>query len=108
MSVDAPKNASRKPVTGAARLILEITSMVRGKPVTVGYVCRFLESHPSIGKPAFQLTKMKDGSIYNVILTKHGAECDCPDFIWRRNNKDPKGCRHICGLRAVGLLRRTP
>jgi predicted nucleic acid-binding Zn finger protein len=48
------------------------------------------------------------GEFYEVILRDHGAECSCPDFIFARENRDRKGCKHIAGLRAVGLLRREP
>ena len=36
--------------------------------------------------------------------TVQGAVCDCPDFVFRRDGLDPKGCLHIRAMRAVGLL----
>jgi hypothetical protein len=27
--------------------------------------------------------------------------CDCPDFVYRRANSDPEGCKHVKDLRAA-------
>ena len=51
---------------------------------------------------AFRLTRKED--IYDVAQTVHGAVCDCPDFIFRRDGRDPEGCLHIRAMRAVGIL----
>jgi hypothetical protein len=47
-------------------------------------------------------------AFYDVLLLPCGAECDCPDFHYCRDHHDPKGCKHIAGLRAVGLLKGYP
>ena len=51
---------------------------------------------------AFRLTRK--GDIYDVAQTVHGPVCDCPDFIFRRDGLDPRGCLHIRAMRAVGIL----
>ncbi len=51
---------------------------------------------------AFRLSRKLD--VYDVAQTIHGPTCDCPDFIFRRDGLDPRGCLHIRAMRAVGLL----
>jgi hypothetical protein len=70
------------------------------------YSVRPLRSDPFLAQRAFQLTK-PDGSIYDVAQTHHGATCDCPDFIYRRDGLDPAGCKHVRALVACGLIDRT-
>jgi len=53
---------------------------------------------------AFRLKKA-DGTIYDVAQTHFGPECDCPDFIFRRDGLDPAGCKHVRALIAQGLIR---
>jgi hypothetical protein len=91
-----------KPVTGKARLALWINDQEYG--VTI------LDPHPTLGRMAVRLTKRggtpSEPPFYDVLLSPvHGPLCDCPDFNWRRDGRDPKGCKHICALRAVGLLK---
>ena len=58
---------------------------------------------------AFRLRRkpFRSGIIFDVAETVHGATCDCPDFVFRRDGLDPKGCLHIRAMRAVGLLDQT-
>ena len=86
---------TRSPVTGKARLFVSING--------THYVLRWLDPHPDVAAAAWRLTK-PDGSSYDVALTPAGATCTCPDFVWCREHKDERGCKHCCGLRAVGLL----
>ena len=51
---------------------------------------------------AFRLSRKSD--VYDVAQTVHGPTCDCPDFIFRRDGRDPRGCLHIRAMLAVGLL----
>ena len=67
------------------------------------YGLRHTASDRSIGDRAFRLAK-RDGTTYDVIRTRYGPECDCPDFLYRRDGLDPLGCKHIRALRACGLL----
>lgn len=104
---------TRDPVHGKARItqdrsILTITvELASGKDKVTEYAVEFLESHPDCGAPAWRLSKLAGGEIvekYDVILTEHGAECDCPDFTFCRQYQE-KGCKHVAACRAVGLLR---
>jgi hypothetical protein len=51
---------------------------------------------------AFRLSRKDD--LYDVAQTVHGPICDCPDFIFRREGLDVRGCLHIRAMRAVGML----
>lgn len=85
----------RKPVAGITRLTLTINGTdYHPIPVT---------PHPMVAKRAWRLKK-DDETIYDVHIDEFGAHCTCPDFIFARDNKDPKGCKHIAALRAAGLL----
>jgi len=55
---------------------------------------------------AFRLRRLplSSGIVFDVAETVHGAVCDCPDFVFRRDGLDPRGCLHIRAMRAVGLL----
>ena len=53
------------------------------------------------GKPS------RSGVIFDVAETVHGAVCDCPDLVFRRDGLDPRGCLHIRAMRAVGLLNKA-
>ena len=101
----------RKPVTGTASLLLRIQTVnSKGKEVRTEYLCRRLDPEPSIGYPAWRLTKMKDGcpseDVYDVILTPHGYSCSCPDFIFAREHQDSGGCKHIKSVRGTRLFER--
>ena len=66
------------------------------------YVVRPIASEMDDVSRAFRLTH--DGGTYDVAQTIHGPTCDCPDFIFRREWLDPRGCLHIRAMRAVGIL----
>jgi hypothetical protein len=57
-------------------------------------------------KRAFRLRRIpfRSAVIFDVAETVQGATCDCPDFVFRRDGLDPRGCLHIRAMRAVGLL----
>jgi hypothetical protein len=67
------------------------------------YSVRPVLADSSIALKAFRLRK-EDGTIYDVALTAHGLECDCPNFLFRRDGLDPSGCKHVKALVACGLL----
>jgi hypothetical protein len=53
---------------------------------------------------AFRLAKRAgDGAVDDVCasLGDH-AECDCPDFTFHRDGRDPAGCKHVRAARACG------
>lgn len=87
-----------------AKLTLWIEVERGSGPHWQDYDVRKLDPHPSVGCPAFSLIK-PDGEVYDVIIRgRLGGECDCPDFVRCRQHKDFAGCKHLVGLRAVGLL----
>jgi hypothetical protein len=45
-----------------------------------------------------------DGTAYHASQHPWGAECDCPDFVFHRDGRDPAGCKHLKALAACGLL----
>jgi hypothetical protein len=53
---------------------------------------------------AWSLRKLGTDERHHVVETMHGAECDCPDFVFRRDGLDPAGCKHVRALRATGLI----
>ena len=60
---------------------------------------------PEAATKVFRLRKA-DRTAYHVAATLHGLICDCPDFTFHRDGRDPAGCKHIKALVAVGLLAR--
>jgi hypothetical protein len=66
------------------------------------YVVRPVVSQDDAASRAFRLSR--NGEIFDAARTIHGLVCDCPDFVFRRNGRDPRGCLHIRAMLAVGLL----
>jgi hypothetical protein len=56
-----------------------------------------------LASKAFRLRKA-DGTIYDVAATAHGVTCDCPDYLFNRQDKDVNGCKHVKAMKACGLL----
>ena len=67
------------------------------------YGVRPIRCAPADAVRAFRLNK-PDGTLYDVAQTRFGAECDCPDFVFRRDGLDPAGCKHVRALVAEGLI----
>jgi hypothetical protein len=78
-----------------ARVVLEIAD--------TRYQLRSIACADPIGRAAFRLVK-DDGTVYDLVQTRHGPECDCPDFIFRRDGLDPRGCKHVRALVAAGMM----
>ena len=91
-----------KPVHGTARLLLDING--------IQYALTLLSPDREVARKAWRLRKVESTrkEQYHVLYDCHdgvwGLECDCPDFIFRRNHKDERGCKHLLALQAVGLL----
>lgn len=96
-----------KSPTGTAALVLEIEMLVRGKPKLTKYRVRFLDPDPEVArKPAIRLTKTDGSDSYEIHRDEFGTWfCTCGDYGWRREKKDPGGCKHLRSLKAVGLLK---
>ncbi len=74
--------------------------------LTIGrttYAIEPLTCDPIIAERGFRLLK-GDGTAYDVARTPHGPQCDCPDFVFRRDGIDPEGCKHIRALVGSGLI----
>jgi hypothetical protein len=67
------------------------------------YRVRPIDCDPSAAIRAYRLNK-SDGTLYDIAQTRFGAECDCPDFVFRRDGLDPTGCKHVKALVAEGLM----
>lgn len=50
------------------------------------------------------LLRKLDGTEYHVSRHDHGCMCTCPDFIFRRDGRDPAGCKHTQALHHFGML----
>jgi hypothetical protein len=84
-----------RPAGCRSSLVLIINRTIYGvKPV---------RCDPEGALRAFRLNK-SDGTLYDVAQTQYGNQCDCPDFIFRRDGLDPTGCKHVKALVAEGLL----
>lgn len=97
----APVKPARKPRTikpahGTARLTLHING--------TAYAVRPLAVEPAAGVDRLIRVRKADGTAYHVSRHGHGAECDCPDFVFSRDGIDPAGCKHVKALAAVGLI----
>jgi hypothetical protein len=67
------------------------------------YAVHTLACDPLVAIKAFRLNKL-DGTLYDIAQTEYGPQCDCPDFIFRRDGIDPAGCKHVKALVAEGLI----
>ncbi len=94
--MDADQTPARTPTQrpGRCRLTLTINGL--------HYGVRPIASQDDHVSRAFRLTRKE--TVFDVAQTIHGSVCDCPDFIFRRDGRDPRGCLHIRALLAVGLL----
>jgi hypothetical protein len=84
-----------RPARGTCRVSLTING--------TEYLARPLPTSRHAAQRVFRLRKA-DGATYHVSQHGHGAECDCPDFIFHRDGLDPTGCKHIKALAACGLI----
>lgn len=86
-----PRRTVREP-HGVARLTLTING--------TSYAVR------PFGTPDGTAWKLRrpDGTAHHVAPTPHGPTCTCGDFTWRRDGLDPRGCKHVRALVAVGLI----
>ena len=91
MPMLAPIRQSSRPL----RLFLQINRTF--------YEVYPLDCDPIVAEKAFRLNK-PDGTLYDVAQTRYGPQCDCPDFIFRRDGLDPAGCKHVKALVAEGLI----
>ena len=84
-----------KVPTGVCRLTLDING--------TAYAVIPNRGASELVSRAFRLRKA-DGTTYDVATTPHGATCDCPDYLFNRQDKDVAGCKHVKAMKACGLL----
>jgi hypothetical protein len=83
-----------RQMPGVCRLTLTINGLY--------YAVRPIASQDDAVSRAFRLSRQE--AVFDVAQTVHGPVCDCPDFVFRREGRDPRGCLHIRAMFAVGLL----
>lgn len=86
-----PRRTVRTPA-GVARLTLTING--------TNYAVR---PFPSPDGMVFALRK-PDGEVYHVAPGIGASACNCGDYVWNREGRDPAGCKHVRALKAVGLI----
>lgn len=95
-------------VHGQARLdgntlIIE-RNLLNGHVVTKKYRVEKISQDSVIADPSVRLHGT-DGKVYDLGIADGFAFCDCRDFLGRRENRDPAGCKHLRACKACGLLR---
>src|SRR4051812_33145945 len=84
----APKPA-RKPALPAAAPADGLVLLIGG----VGYQVEKIDREPGDEATALVRLHKSDGiTVYDVATTGWGHECDCPDWVYRRDGLDPSGC----------------
>src|SRR5262245_34912210 len=91
-----PKPGKVNPPCADSTLVLTIGSS--------SYSVIRLKPDAAVASAAFRLVKLIDAVVYDIAVTGHGVACSCPDFTFNRDGKDAAGCKHICCLRAWGLV----
>lgn len=94
-------------VHGQARLNGNILTIERhlqnGHVVTKTYRVEKMIPQSVIADAMIRLHK-PDGKSYDLGIADGYAFCGCFDFLGRRENRDPEGCKHIRACKACGLL----
>jgi hypothetical protein len=65
------------------------------------YVVEVLGYLPEHGEPVldgYRLVK-PDGTCHDLCMVHGALECSCGDYVWRRQARDPKGCKHCQAVR---------
>lgn len=96
-SGDSRKTPTPAPVTGSARLDGEWLT------IRTGYCLKTYHLEIVVPGRHWRL-RQANGAIFDVVAEPWGGACDCQDYIWRRESRDPRGCKHVQAIAAVGLL----
>jgi hypothetical protein len=86
-----------RPAQGTCRLTIRING--------VNYTVRPNRGRGFAAIKAYRLRK-PNGTVYDVVQTVTGIECDRPDHVFHRDGIDPGGCKHVKAVVACGLLTR--
>jgi hypothetical protein len=102
-TVSSPRSPV-KAVSGACRWVRRIAWPYPGLLAINGveYAVHPLTgdlSGPTIPPVGYHLVNRKSGRWYDVNADL--ADCTCPDFVFRRAQIDPKGCKHCAALRVA-------
>jgi hypothetical protein len=104
MATVAPAARPVKPVSGVCRWVRRLAWPYPGLLLIngVAYAVHPLTgdlSGPDVPPVGFHLVNRTSGKWYDV--TDDFSDCTCPDFVWRRADRDPKGCKHCAALRVA-------
>ncbi len=72
------------------------------------YILRPLTPDRDSGVSRLYRLRKSSGVAYHVSQHIHGNECECPDFVYRRDGQDYQGCKHVRSLVALNLLDPDP
>lgn len=92
---------TRPPVQGLTKLFLTIQTP------RVTRLYKVFRIQPEAGASvAWRLVRRARRGVESsdVWRDEWGEHCTCGDFVWCREHKDAKGCKHVAALRSVGLL----
>jgi hypothetical protein len=97
-----------QPVRGTFRWVMKPGPnrpgclLINGKPYLL------LELLDGLVRVGVRLLK-EDGENYDLDTRAEPWQCECPDFQFRRDGRDPNGCKHVAALRlALPLLSAPP
>jgi hypothetical protein len=69
--------------------------IIEGVPYTLTY--NLSDDYRILG---FRLVNLVNHKVYDVEGV-HCVSCTCGDFIYRREGRDPRGCKHMIGMKKV-------
>ena len=69
--------------------------IIEGVPYTVTF--NLDRSYRILG---FRLVNVVNKKVYDL-ESIHCISCTCGDFIYRREGRDPRGCKHMIGMKKV-------
>lgn len=101
--------AEVRPISGGAPVEAE-TKQVATLTLTIAgthYRVRKLTPEDPSVVACYSVRKRGAEESYHVSQHRTGLVCTCADWEFKRNGKDPKGCKHIRAIVAVGLLSYT-
>jgi len=94
-----------KPVSGSCTWLLQPGSGKNPHPGILsinGTPYSFEEITDALCLLGYRLRK-KDGTCYDIDTHSDPEQwlCECPDFQYRRANRQAKGCKHVASIRAA-------
>jgi hypothetical protein len=102
--------AEARPISGGAPAVAEAEAPAAALTLTIGgtpYAVRRVACPAAAALECFAVRKAGAAETHHVSRHADGCRCTCGDFVYRREHLDPKGCKHIRAMVAVGLLSYT-